>query len=78
MSNKNVYTKLNFLQLTWADILLINFYESARNAAGEDIFANYPNLLKVKQNVLSVPSLKAYLQKRKENKMFPYDLKSEV
>lgn len=69
---------LLFFQLTWADIFFICFYEAARSIFRGDIFAVYPNLTRVKQNVLSVPAIRKYLQNRKENKYYSYDLKSEV
>lgn len=70
-------------RISWADFVFITAYENIRSLlSGKDIFANYPNLLKVKENVMGIPSIKDYIKKRPRisatRPWFVYDLRDEL
>ncbi|XP_057670236.1 hematopoietic prostaglandin D synthase-like [Diorhabda carinulata] len=69
--------------VSWADFVFITAYENIRSLLnGKDIFASYPNLLKVKENVMKIPSIKNYIKKRPRisatRPWFVYDLRDEL
>lgn len=54
------------VQITLADMYLAATNGYLKHAAGRDIFADYPNLVKVIENVNSVPSISKYIAQRPE------------
>nr|XP_023025843.1 glutathione S-transferase-like [Leptinotarsa decemlineata] len=70
------YLALN--RISWADIIFLCAYETLGNMLKKDILIDYPNLTKVKQNILEVPSIKEWIKKRPTNPMLSFDLKSQV
>ncbi|XP_018560993.1 glutathione S-transferase-like isoform X1 [Anoplophora glabripennis] len=50
--------------LTWVDLLFTASLDFINFMAKKDIIANSPNLQKVKQNVVKIPNIKAWLEKR--------------
>ncbi|CAG9858179.1 unnamed protein product [Phyllotreta striolata] len=71
------YLALN--RLTWADIIVVLNYESWVNSVDQDVFKPYPNLQKVKKNVLSQDGIRNWIKTRPENKMKPkYDIKQDL
>ncbi|CAG9820849.1 unnamed protein product [Phaedon cochleariae] len=66
-------------RISWADISFICVYESMRNILKKDMLADYPNLIKTKNNILAVPNLREYIKSRPEHKMYTtFDLKQEL
>ncbi|CAH1163519.1 unnamed protein product [Phaedon cochleariae] len=65
-------------RISWADIFFICVYEGMTNLLKKDMLADYPNLVKVKNNILTVPTLREWIKSRPENKMFTFDLKNEL
>lgn len=65
-------------QLTWADLYFINTIEIAVNYLEQNVLADYPNLLAVKETVLATPSIKEYIKDRPLNPNFQYDLKQDL
>ncbi|KAG5864165.1 Glutathione S-transferase, partial [Gonioctena quinquepunctata] len=65
-------------RITWADIIFLCSYEALGNMLKKDVIADYPNLVKVKNNVLAVPSIKEWIKKRPTNPMSPFDLKTQL
>jgi prostaglandin-H2 D-isomerase / glutathione transferase len=53
-----------FLQLTWADFYFTAVLDYLNFMAKQDLTANYPNLKKVTENVLSIESIKNWVAKR--------------
>ncbi|KAF5279376.1 hypothetical protein FQA39_LY05486 [Lamprigera yunnana] len=51
-------------KLTWADIFFVGLLELLNHMTNMDIIANCPNLQKMKRNVLSLPTIQAYIEKR--------------
>ncbi|XP_023313071.1 glutathione S-transferase-like isoform X2 [Anoplophora glabripennis] len=51
-------------RLTWVDLLFTASLDFINFMAKKDIIANSPNLQKVKQNVVKIPNIKAWLEKR--------------
>ncbi|VEN56111.1 unnamed protein product [Callosobruchus maculatus] len=71
------YFALN--RLTWADFMFTCAYETYKNVITPDVWSKYPNLLKVKDNVLKIQTLQDWIKKRPANKMFSkFDLKEEL
>lgn len=56
-----------FLQLTWADIFFVSFIEYFNFLLNHEVIANYPNLQLVEKNVVELPGIKAWLEKRPQN-----------
>lgn len=50
--------------LTWADILFTTLTDAFLILLGEDILDQYDSLLLVRENVLAVPSIKAWVEVR--------------
>ncbi|KAF2904004.1 hypothetical protein ILUMI_02175 [Ignelater luminosus] len=51
-------------KLTWADLYFVALLDTMNCYAQMDLTGNYPNLQTVKNNVLSVPAIKAWIEKR--------------
>ncbi|XP_050509813.1 glutathione S-transferase-like isoform X3 [Diabrotica virgifera virgifera] len=66
-------------RVTFADIIFLCAYEDIRNILeNTDVIADYPNLQEVKKNLLSIESLKDWIQKRPTLPIFIYDLKNDI
>ncbi|CAH1163518.1 unnamed protein product [Phaedon cochleariae] len=65
-------------RISWVDILFICVYEGITNMLKKDMLADYPNLVKAKNNILAVPTLREWIKSRPENKMNTFDLKNEL
>lgn len=75
----NINTSYILLQLTWADIFLINVIENTANFLKQNVFANYSNLQCVKKNVLEISAIREYIRNRPHNPMGGfYDLKQDL
>jgi glutathione S-transferase len=51
-------------KLTWADIFIADKIDRLTQAEGLDVLDKYPHLLKFRDNVLSHPNLKSYVDQR--------------
>ncbi|XP_066603679.1 glutathione S-transferase-like [Prorops nasuta] len=51
-------------QLSYADLFFVAISDSLTNACEFDIVKDNPNLRKLKENVLAIPSIKAWIEKR--------------
>jgi len=56
-------------KLTWADIYFVAILDSLNVVAKEDLVEKYPKLKALKENVLAVPGIKAWVEKRPETQM---------
>ncbi|KAK9878742.1 hypothetical protein WA026_023673 [Henosepilachna vigintioctopunctata] len=54
-------------RLTWADLYFIALLDYMNQMAKTDIIVDHPNLLAVKNNVLSLPAIKTWIEKRPES-----------
>ncbi|XP_018560938.1 glutathione S-transferase [Anoplophora glabripennis] len=57
-------------RLTWADIFVVAMVDYMSFLIQKDLTANYPNLQIVKENVMNVPNIKAWMDTRPKNKFF--------
>nr|WCC58240.1 glutathione S-transferase [Pharsalia antennata] len=57
-------------RITWADIFAVSMLEYVSVLHKKDFISNFPNLLIVKENVLKVPNIKSWVDKRPRNKFF--------
>lgn len=55
-------------RITWSDIMLAHTVASLQGHIGEkaNLTANYPALKKHSENVLNIPNIKAYVEKRQK------------
>ncbi|KAF7271038.1 glutathione S-transferase-like [Rhynchophorus ferrugineus] len=51
-------------RLTWADLVFLGLLDYMEFMAKKDLLCKSPNLQRVKENVLSVPNIKKYIEKR--------------
>ncbi|KAG5867396.1 hypothetical protein JTB14_025227 [Gonioctena quinquepunctata] len=51
-------------RLTWADLHFVSLMGYITVMATKDIFADYPNVQAIKEHVLALPAIKAWLEKR--------------
>ncbi|KAF5279381.1 hypothetical protein FQA39_LY05491 [Lamprigera yunnana] len=51
-------------KLTWADFYFVGILDYLNYIVKKNLIADYPNLQKVKTNVLSLPAIKAWVEKR--------------
>ncbi|KAF5279378.1 hypothetical protein FQA39_LY05488 [Lamprigera yunnana] len=51
-------------KLTWADFYFVGILDYLNYIAEKNLIADYPNLQKVEKNVLSLPAIKAWVEKR--------------
>jgi len=56
-------------KLTWADIYFIAMLDYMSVMAKEDLVEKYPKLKALKEHVLALPAIKAWVEKRPETKM---------
>ncbi|XP_018560995.1 glutathione S-transferase-like isoform X3 [Anoplophora glabripennis] len=56
-------------RLTWADLVFTGLLDSLNSMAMKEIIANSPNLQKVKENVVNIPNIKAWLKKRPKDEL---------
>jgi len=56
-------------KLTWADIYFVAFLDYLNVMAKEDLVENYPKLKALKEHVLALPAIKAWVEKRPESQM---------
>ncbi|XP_030749148.1 glutathione S-transferase-like [Sitophilus oryzae] len=54
-------------RLTWADLVFLGLVDYMNFMAKTDLLSKAPNLQKVKENVLKVPNVKNYVDKRPNN-----------
>jgi len=65
MQHENGGTWLVGKTVTWADIYLLSAMEAATDAFGDaKLLDGYPHVRKVKEAVLAIPEIKAYIEKR--------------
>lgn len=57
-------------KLTWADLFFVALEDYMSFLTKKDLIANCPNLQTVKENVLKVPKVKAWVDKRPRTKYF--------
>lgn len=57
-------------RLTWADLFLVPMVDYVCYLTKKDLISDYPNLQVVRENVLKIPSIKLWMDKRPENKFF--------
>lgn len=62
-----VFNYFVYFQLTWADVYLFGMSNLFKHILGFDFTENHPNLKQVLTNVASVPSIKAWVDKRPKN-----------
>jgi glutathione S-transferase len=53
--------------LTWADIYYVGIIDYLSAMVKEDLVEKYANLKALKENVLALPSIKAWVEKRPES-----------
>ncbi|CAH1101306.1 unnamed protein product [Psylliodes chrysocephalus] len=77
-TKKNGFIATN--KLSWADLVFLCGYEDMENLlAGENPFAKYPHLQKLKNKLLENKNIKEYLLKRPTNTMMTaYNLKNDL
>jgi glutathione S-transferase len=57
------------MKLTWADIYFIGILDYLNSMVKEDLVEKYPNLKGLRENVLALPAIKAWVEKRPESEM---------
>uniref|UniRef100_A0A6P7H5C9 glutathione transferase n=1 Tax=Diabrotica virgifera virgifera TaxID=50390 RepID=A0A6P7H5C9_DIAVI len=65
-----------FDRLSWADILFVCVYELLVNVAGKEAVSAYPNLQRVKKNVLAAKGINKWIKNRPTSQ--GYDLKQDL
>ncbi|XP_050501693.1 glutathione S-transferase-like isoform X2 [Diabrotica virgifera virgifera] len=55
-------------KLTWADLFFVALLQYFQFMLGKDLVENSPNLKKLKEKVLALPNIKAWVEKRPETK----------
>ncbi|XP_045462158.1 glutathione S-transferase isoform X2 [Harmonia axyridis] len=56
-------------RLTWADLYFVSLLEYINFMLKKDLIENRPNLIAVKNNVLNVPAIKEWIEKRPKTNM---------
>ncbi|GFG30356.1 hypothetical protein Cfor_10067 [Coptotermes formosanus] len=56
-------------KLTWADIYFVGILDYLSGMAKEDLVKKFPKLKALKEHVLAVPAIKAWVEKRPETEM---------
>ncbi|KAK4872787.1 hypothetical protein RN001_014816 [Aquatica leii] len=56
-------------KLTWADFYFVGLLSYMNFMAGKNLVEGYPNLQKLEKNVLSLPAIKAWIEKRPKTDM---------
>ncbi|XP_018560948.1 glutathione S-transferase-like [Anoplophora glabripennis] len=56
-------------RLTWADLFFVSMLDYINFMAKKDIIADSPNLQIVKENVLKIPNIKAWIEKRPKDNL---------
>ncbi|KAG5881473.1 hypothetical protein JTB14_026530 [Gonioctena quinquepunctata] len=56
-------------RLTWADLHFVSLMYYITVIATKDIFADYPNIQAIKEKVLALPAIKAWVDKRPKTSM---------
>ncbi|KAF2904005.1 hypothetical protein ILUMI_02176 [Ignelater luminosus] len=54
-------------KLTWADVFFVSFIEYFNFLLNQEVIANYPNLQLVEKNVVELPAIKNWLERRPQN-----------
>jgi glutathione S-transferase len=57
------------MQLTWADLYFVGILDCFNAMAKEDLAENHPNLKALRENVLALPPIKAWVEKRPNSEM---------
>ena len=55
---------VNWLQITWADIEVANFFATPLEHHGEEYFGDNKKLLALVKRVMDCPNIKAWVEKR--------------
>lgn len=58
---------LNNLQLSYADVFFVGIHDSIVNACGAEVMSDKPHLKALREKVLAIPSIKAWIDKRPKN-----------
>jgi glutathione S-transferase len=56
-------------KLSWADILFVHFIDMMETTVDPDVIKNYPKIAELRKNVLEIPNIKAWIEKRPQTAM---------
>ncbi|CAG2063589.1 unnamed protein product, partial [Timema podura] len=56
-------------KLTWADLYFVGLLDYLSGMVGHDLVEKYENLKALKEKVLAIPAIKAWIEKRPDTKM---------
>lgn len=63
-----LYTLVYFqFQLTWADLYFVALLDYCNGVLNEDIIKNYPNLVELRNTVLSLDGIQSWIEKRPDS-----------
>lgn len=53
-----------FFQLSWGDLYFVGLSDYLAAMIGYDFFEKYPNLKQLRDNVVSLPNIKKWIERR--------------